>query len=78
MKQSFKDMAQRFVNAENRFTDYVKQATGTDDATAHKVLAYYRQHKIVKLDAVSGTFSVPHGALLDAATLRNCIELVAA
>jgi hypothetical protein len=78
MKQSFKDMAQRFVNAENRFTDYVKQATGTDDATAHKVLAYYRKHKLVRIDAVSGSFSVKHGALLDAATLRNCIEMVAA
>jgi hypothetical protein len=78
MKTAFKAIAQRYVNAENRFTDYVKQATGTDDATARKVLAYYRQHKIVKLDAVSGTFSVPHGALLEAATLRNCIAVVAA
>ena len=78
MKTAFKAIAQRYVNAENRFTDYVKQATGTDDATARKVLAYYRQHKIVKLDAVSGDFSVSHGIMLAADTLRNCIAKVTA
>lgn len=78
MKQSFKDMAQRSVNAENRFLEYVMQTTGASSAVAAKVLAYYRKHKLVRIDAVSGNFSVPHGALLDAATLRNCIDLVAA
>jgi hypothetical protein len=78
MKQSFKDMAQRYVNGENRFVGYVMQSTGTDTATARKVLAYYRKHKLVRIDAVSGDFSVPHGALLDVSSIRKCVDLVTA
>lgn len=71
MTHGFKAMAQRISNAENSFIAWVRETAGLDEASALRVLAIYRKHKLVKIDPVMGQFELKHGAFADAAVLRR-------
>ena len=69
-----KGLAQRQVDAANKFIEYCQEHAklGRDDAK--KVLAYYLKHKLMKLDSVTGDFKVKHGAYLDADVLKRAVD----
>lgn len=72
----FEKIAQRIVNAEdNMITVLVEQGEITE-AEACLVFRAYRKHKMMKLDAVGGRYTVKHGAYLDRETIRNTLVLV--
>lgn len=72
--QSYRDMAQRLVNAENSFIECVRRDTGFTQEQAETVMAFYVKHKLMKLDAVDGQFYVKHGAFLDADVLKRALK----
>lgn len=75
MEQSFKNMAQRRVNAENTFIECVMASVPEitkDDAAA--ILGFYIDHKMVKYDAI-GRYTVKHGGLWEARVLRDVLKL---
>lgn len=69
--KGFKAMAERTVQAEENFIDTLISLGDVSRDDAERVLAYYRKHKIVKMDAVNGRLDVTHGALLDRDTIRK-------
>lgn len=69
--KGFRAMAQRMVNAEEKFVADIMALGGLSSEQAETVLAAYRKAKVVKMDAVGGTLTVRHGALLDRDVLRR-------
>jgi hypothetical protein len=69
-------IAQRMVNAELAFVDYLQGLHGLTTAEAEKVLAVYRKLKVVKMDAAIGRLNVVHGAYFDKGAVRNAINFV--
>lgn len=55
-------VAERYVNAENRFIESAAEQFGISPEDAAKVLRVYRDANIVKIDPVVGQFSLKHGA----------------
>lgn len=74
MEKSFKDMAQRLVNAEKRFIDSVVEQFGFSKEDAAKALFIYKKHKIVKLDPVDGSFKIKAGVFWEADVIKNAID----
>lgn len=70
-----KDVAIRFVNAENRFIAWVIETCGCTAQQAEKVLKVYRKAKAVKIDCIGGQFQITHGAFCDAEVMRRAIAL---
>ena len=56
--KGMQQVAQRLVNAENRFLDAVQEQFGKSEAEAAHILAVFKQLKVVKLDAVTGQFTL--------------------
>lgn len=75
MKQSFRDMAVRAVNAEKAFIEVLVALGGITDEQAQKVLAYYVKHKLVKLSIGVGAYNVKHSAFLDRDVIQRAVEL---
>jgi hypothetical protein len=69
--QHLKEIAQRLVNAEANFVSTLMELGGVDAAAAEKVFGLYKKHKLIKLDAFHGIYSVKHGAFLDRKTIKN-------
>jgi hypothetical protein len=69
--QHFKEIAQRLVNAESDFVSILMDRGAVDAAAANKVFGLYVKHKLVKLDAFHGVYSVKHGGLLDRKTIQG-------
>jgi hypothetical protein len=67
-----KQVAQRMVNGENRFVQFVMERGFTRDEATH-IMSVYRKARVLKIDAVLGQFEVKHGAFLDPAVLRNAV-----
>lgn len=67
----FRPMAQRIVNAENRFIAWARETAGLSEGEAERVLSYYRRHRLVKIDPVTGQFNLKHGAFAAADVLRR-------
>jgi hypothetical protein len=74
MATEFSTVAQRMVNAENGFVDYVMNLHNITKDDAEKVLRVYRKLKVVKMDAVIGRLNVVHGAYLDKGAIQNAIN----
>ena len=72
--QSYRDMAQRLVNAENSFIECVRRDTGFTQAQAETVMAYFIKHKLMKLNANDGQFYVKHGAFLERDVLTRALK----
>jgi hypothetical protein len=71
---STRALAQRLVRAETAFLAMCKERAGLSDAEAKIVLRFYLKKKLMKLDAIMGTYHVKHGALLDISTLKAAAE----
>jgi hypothetical protein len=71
--EGFKPMAIRQLNAERAFVDFV-ESKGFSRADAAKAVSTLLRLKIAKLDAVTGSWSVKHGAFLDVDVLRNAVN----
>ena len=69
-KPGLKAMAQRTANAEANFIETLMTIGGITDGQALAVFIKYRKAKVIKLDAVGGTYRVVHGALLDADAIK--------
>lgn len=70
----FKVIAQRLANAEDRFMAAVQEQFGKTEAEAAKILAVFKDHKIVKLDAITGQFTLSQGIFWDSVVMDNALE----
>ena len=75
MEVGLKNVASRMVAAENNFVEVLMNFGEISKSDAEKVLAVYRNLKLVKMDAVIGVMSVKHGAYLDKATIANALAM---
>jgi cystathionine beta-lyase family protein involved in aluminum resistance len=74
MMNGTKQVAQRIVNAENRFLDTVMEIGHITHTEALRVLAAYRKAKVVKMDPVMGDFHVKHGAFMEADVIQRAAK----
>jgi hypothetical protein len=66
-----KAVAQRIVNAENRFLEFAQDTAGLTQEQAEIALARYRKEKAIKIDPVTGQFTFTHGGFAEADVLRR-------
>jgi len=71
----YQDIAQRIVNAENSFVACMEDDYDLTEDQALAVFNLYRKEKILKVDAVMGSWSVKHGAFLDKTTIQNAVKM---
>lgn len=58
-------IAQRLVNAEERFIEYAMNTASLSRSEAEKVLVRYKKDKLIKLDAGTGQFNFTNGVFGD-------------
>ena len=58
-------MAQRIVNAEESFVNLVRDRTGCSEEAARVLMGDWKRLKALKIDSVTGQWTVLHGGLLD-------------
>lgn len=73
MSDAFKSIAQRQVNAENRFIDDVMEQFGKTKIEAEKVLQVYRKVGAVRIDPVTGQYLLKHGAFWELSVINNAL-----
>lgn len=73
MSKGTKAMAERMVRAEESFLDVLVDLGGISRDEAERVLAYYRKHRLVKMDAVNGRMDVSNGAFLERDVIRRAV-----
>jgi len=66
-------VAQRIVNAEERFLEMVQDTIGCSRTDAEKVLSVYRKEKVVKIDMIGGQFTLKHGVFAEPDVLNNAV-----
>jgi hypothetical protein len=76
MSAEFKDIAQRIVNAENRFQEMLAERAGVPRDVAAKMHRWMAKKKLTKLDLGIGQISVKHGMYLDLDVLARIAEHV--
>lgn len=76
MQRSFKKLGYGLADAEIAFNNKLKEIHHMSDDTTSKVIAYYVKHRLVKFDALHGSYHVKHGAYLDKSTIEHCESLV--
>jgi len=64
-------VAQRSVDAVNRFIAYAMEHGRLSRSQAEVALAAFRKARVIKFDAVNGTFHVKHGQFLEPDVLRR-------
>lgn len=72
--KSFKNMAQRAINAEAEFIESLQRLGGITREEAAKVLDTYLEHKVARIDYGIGRVVVQHGAFLDQDTIRYTLS----
>jgi hypothetical protein len=76
MRDSFRDMARRSVQARENFRETLQRiVSGLSDKEADAVTSLYLKNKIAKLDWAMGRISVTHGAFLDAGSIKCAANL---
>jgi hypothetical protein len=71
IEPGLRNVARRSVDAENRFLDYAMEHGRLSRGQAATALAAFRKARVIKFDAVNGTFHVTHGQFLDPDVLRR-------
>ena len=66
IEPGLRGMGTRMAQAEDRFIDNVSRIGGISKAAAAKVLAVYRKHRVVKMNAVSAGKPVASSRLRNA------------
>ena len=75
--ESYQNLLNNKANAMDKFADMVVNTTGCNVDTAYKVYNLYMKAKLMKTDAIHGTYHVKHGAYLEAGALNNAVAQVA-
>jgi hypothetical protein len=75
MAPGLRGMAQRAVDAEERFLEYAMLHGRLDRAQARAAMAAFRKARVIKFDSVGGTFHVTHGGFLEPDVLRRAAGL---
>lgn len=71
IEPGLRGVAQRSVDAVKRFMDYAMEHGRLSRGQAETALAAFRKARVIKFDAVNGTFHVKHGQFLDPVVLRR-------
>ena len=71
-------VAQRIANARAVLVENVQTLGGLKPEQAEAVAAYYIKHRMVKLDAVGGTYRVTYGGFFDRQVLQNAVAVATA
>ncbi len=71
IEPGLRNVAQRSLDAENRFLAYAMEHGRLSRGQAEIALAAFRKARVLKFDAVNGTFHVKHGQFLDPDVLRR-------
>jgi hypothetical protein len=71
IEPGLRNVAQRSVDAENRFIAYAMEHGQLSRDQALIALAAFRKARALKFDAVNGTFHVKHGQFLEPDVLRR-------
>jgi hypothetical protein len=71
IEPGLRNVAQRSLDAENRFIAYAMKHGRLSRGQAETALAAFRKARVIKFDAVNGTFHVTHGQFLDRDVLRR-------
>lgn len=74
MKRGLQSMAERSVEAEDKFIDYCRTHAGLSRNEALRVIRTYRKARVLRFDAVNGSFHVKHGAFLEKDILRKAAK----
>jgi hypothetical protein len=72
--RGYKAVAQRMVNAEERFIEFAIESAGLTRTGAVKALQVMRKAKVVKIDAIAGQFTFSHGAFAEASILHKAAQ----
>ncbi len=62
------------MSTTDNFLSCIRRIAKCTQGEARKVLERYRQDKILKFDSVNGSWSVVHGAFLDADVIQRAIK----
>lgn len=73
--QSFKEMATRHVQGEERFKDVVMELGGLSEEDAIKVRRLYVKMKLVKFSYTSSEFNIKYGDLFNVDALHRAVEM---
>jgi hypothetical protein len=71
IEPGLRNVARRSVDAENRFLAYAMEHGRLSRDQAAAALAAFRKARVIKFDAVNGTFHVTHGQFLEPEVLRR-------
>lgn len=71
IREGVRSLGSRSVAAQDAFVDHVMTRARLSRGQAEKVLSVFRKERIIKIDAVNGTWTVKHGAFLDVDVLRR-------
>lgn len=73
MSEGARNMAQRMVNAEERFLAFAQETAGLNREEALTALVMYRKCKAVRFDYVGGQFQLTSGGFAD----PKCLQVAA-
>lgn len=71
IEPGLRNVARHSVEAENRFITYAMEHGQLSRSQAETALAAFRKARVIKFDAVNGTFHVKHGQFLEPVVLRR-------
>jgi hypothetical protein len=71
IEPGLRNVAQRSLDAENRFIAYAMEHGRLSRGQAETALAAFRKARVIKFDVVNGTFHVKHGQFLEPDVLRR-------
>ena len=71
IRRGVRDLMQRGLDARNRFIDYAMEHGRLTRDQAKTALAAFSKARVIKFNAVSGTFHVTHGGFLDPDVIRR-------
>jgi len=69
-----RQIAQRYVNAEEVFFNNIIAISSCSKADAEKVLSVFIAAKVAKVDPIIGRVIVKHGAFMEAQVIQNAIS----
>jgi hypothetical protein len=72
--RGYEAVAQRMVNAEERFVEFAIESASLTRSEAVKALTTMRKARVLKIDAVTGQFTFTHGAFAEASILRKAAQ----
>lgn len=67
-------VAQRIVNAENRFIEFAMEK-GFSRSQAEHILKVYRKEKAIRIDPIGGQFSFMHGGFAEKDVMERALTM---